>query len=63
MSRQEQEELQLIKNNVTVNESSHTVTAKYPLIGDPAKLCDNRWQAEKMIVALECSSALSRVKR
>ena len=53
MSRREQEELRLIRANLTVDRKRRKLVAKYPFIKDPSRLKDNEWQAKKMAEQLE----------
>lgn len=53
LTRKEQEELQMLRENLTHDEVNERVIAKYPIIGDLTKMKDNRYQAESMAKGLE----------
>ena len=53
MSRREQEELRLIRANLTVDRTRKKLVVRYPFVRDPSGLKDNEWQAQKMAENLE----------
>ena len=53
VTRQESEELRLIKDSITLDEEKQVCTASYPVIKDTSAFRNNQWQAEKMAMSLE----------
>ena len=53
LSRQEQYEDRLIRENVKIDEEKGKVVASYPIIGDISALRDNKWQSIKLSESLE----------
>ena len=45
MARKEQAELQLIKENMSLDAEAKVIRVRYPYVKDPAVLSDNRQQA------------------
>ena len=53
LNKKEQEELRLLRENMTHDAENKCVRVSYPIIGDISKLRDNRYQVVKMAAGLE----------
>ena len=53
MSRKEQHELQLIRDNMVLDEENKCFVVSYTVVGDITKLKNNRYQVEKMATNVE----------
>ena len=53
LTRKEQDELEMLQKNLVHDEDKEQVSVTYPIIGDIAKMRDNRYQAISMAKGLE----------